>query len=386
MLPNKILRISLFALGAAGLLALAWWLTDHPDKSASGQPTGGDARTPRHAASGATDLLASAVERLRENPDRAATLQTLKDLQAALKSMPRDEALAWIRAFLESGQDQPTGLSFEIAAGGNLTTWPSLRTFMLDALPAIDPAAAAALSREILTKPTTADEWALALRNVGRAETSAEATALLIEKTAALITNPEWQTNPSVGYLNAFDVLVHTNATASTPLLSSLIQQKDRKDLAHAGFLTLDRLVQRNPAEVLPQLAADTALLASRPEMTAQQFARADLRDPAQQQLVRNYLLDPARTATELRSFTGVYPNNNRFISNNLLTTESQQSGADLAEHDRQVLAIIKSWSADPAFQPIAEHLRAMTARLTGFVGSPTPPGPPKIKNQIPDP
>ncbi|MCX6866833.1 MAG: hypothetical protein NTV46_11580, partial [Verrucomicrobia bacterium] len=385
MLPNKTLWVSLLAMGAAGLLALVWWLTDHPDKSASAQPTGGAARTPRHAASGATDPLASAVERLREKPDRAATLQTLKDLQAALKSMPRDEALAWIRAFLESGQDQPTGLPFEIAAGGNLTTWPTFRTFLLDALSAIDPAAAAALGRQILTTPTTADEWALALRNVGRVETTAEAAALLIEKTAALIANPAWQANPSVGYLNAFDVLVHTNATASTPLLSGLIQQKDRKDLAHAGFLTLDRLVQRNPAEVLPQLAADTALQQSRPEMTAQQFARADLRDETQRGIVKSWLLDPARTATELRSFAAVYPNNNRFISNNLLTSESQQSGPDLAAHDREVLAIIKAWTEDPAFEPVKEHLATMTARLTGFVGSPTPPGPPKIKNQIPD-
>ncbi len=321
--------------------------------------------------------LGAAFDQLREKPERPAALQTLKDLQASLASMPREEALAWIRSFLESGQDQPTGLSFAIAAGGTLTEWPTFRTFLLDALLAIDPEAAAALGRQILTNPTTADEWALALRNVGRVETTAEANAYLIERTAALIANPDWQTDPSIGYLNAFDVLVHTNATASTPLLSGLIQQKDRRDLAHAGFLTLDRLVQRNPAVVLPLLAADTALLASRPEMTAQQFARADLRDETQREIVKSWLLDPARTATELRSFAAVYPNNNRFISNNLLTTETPQAGADLAEHDRQVLEIINSWAADPAFQPVAEQLRAMTARLTGFVGTPQTPPPP---------
>jgi len=208
-------------------------------------------------------------------------------------------------------------------------------------------------------------------------ETTAEANAYLIERTEALIGNPAWQANPSVGYLNAFDVLVHTNATASTPLLSGLIQQKDRRDLAHAGFLTLDRLVQRNPADELTRLAADTALQASRPEMTAQQFARADLRDETQREIVKSWLLDPARTATELRSFAAVYPNNNRFISNNLLTTETEQSGTALAEHDRQVLEIINSWAADPAFQPVAEQLRTMTARLTGFVGTPQIPPPP---------
>ena len=58
--------------------------------------------------------------------------------------------------------------------------------------------------RDILSKPTSADEWALALRNVGRADNDA---AYLRSKTEELITNPGWQANPSIGYLNAFDVL-----------------------------------------------------------------------------------------------------------------------------------------------------------------------------------
>ena len=204
----------------------------------------------------------------------------------------------------------------------------------------------------------------------------------LRERTEALINTPAWQADPCIGYLNAFDVLVHTNATASTPLLASLIQQKDRRDLAHAGFLTLDRLVQRQPATELPLLAADRPLQQSRPETVAQQFARADLRDAAQQALVKSWLLDPARTPTDLRSFAGVYPNNNRFISNNLLTTESQQPGTDLAIHDRQVLDIINGWVAEPAFQPVKDHLLTMVARLNEFTGaaqapaSPTSPTP----------
>jgi hypothetical protein len=177
-------------------------------------------------------------------------------------------------------------------------------------------------------------------------------------------------------------VLVHTNATASTPLLSNLIQDKDRRDLAHAGFLTLDRLVQRQPTVELQLLAADRALQQSRPEMVAQQFARADLRDAAQQALLKSWLLDPTRTPTELRSFAGVYPNSNRFISNNLLTTESQQPGTDLAAHDRQALEIVSGWLADPAFKSVKDHLLTMVSRLNEFTGasqaptSPTSPTP----------
>lgn len=375
MLPRKSFLI-LALLVTLGLICLWIWksgssgIPEAPPHGGNGPDTAG------HAVRPATSPVISACGRLREKPGHADALQTLKDLQATLKDMPPEEAVAWIRSFLDSGRDQPTGLAFAIAPDGNLTEWPTFRTFLLDILLAVDPAAAATISRQVLTTPTSADEWALALRNVGRAEDPAASAAYLIERTQTLIANPDWQANPSVGYLNAFDVLVHTHATASTPLLSGLIQRKDRRDLAHASFLTLDRLVQSNPADVLPQLAADRALQQSRPEMVAQQFARADLRDEIQRDIVRNWLLDPARTGTELRSFAAVYPNNNRFISNNLLTSETQQSGASLAEHDRQVLEIINAWAQDPAFQPVKEHLHAMTARLSQFTKAPQLPVP----------
>lgn len=296
--------------------------------------------------------------------------QSLQDLKVSLLEMPKDEALAMIRGYLANGEDRATGLSFEIARDGSLNEWPTFRTFLLDVLPSIDSAAAAAIGREILTSPTSADEWALALRNVALGEPLEQSTAFLQSKTEELITNPAWQADPSIGYLNAFDVLVHIGATGSTPLLSDLIQRKDRKDLAHAGFLTLDRLVQRQPVELLGRLAADRALQESRPEMVAQQFARADVRDPGQREILKAWLLDPARTSAQLRSFAGVYPNNNHFISNNLLTTEATPSGGDLAAHDQAALQTVSGWAVDPAFEPVREHLSMMLSRLEEFVST----------------
>ena len=301
---------------------------------------------------------------------KARSAESLAALKKRFKEMPPADAVSSIEAYLGSGVDHSTGLSFEIGGDSALTGWPTLRTFLLDLLLEIDPKAAARISRGILETPTTADEWAIALRNIGRVEISAEAPGYLREKTEALIRNTEWQAHPSIGYLNAFDVLVHTRATASTPLLSDLIQRKDRKDLCHAGFLTLDRLTQRKPVEMLGLLAADTALSRSRPEMVAQQFARADLRDLAQRSLVRDWLLDPNRKPSELSAFAGIYPNNNQMISNNLLTSEPQLSGADIAKHDRAVLEIIKTWQADPAFQSISPYLETIESRLSEFVGS----------------
>ncbi len=302
--------------------------------------------------------------------------QTVKSLHASILSASKPEAVALIREFLATGKDRSTGMEFEVENGGSLKSWPTLRTMLLDLVAGIDPAAAADIAREILANPTTADEWALALRNLGRIERSPETDALLLSKTVELIANPGWQSAPSVGYLNAFDLFVHLEVTTQTPLLSGLVQNKDRKDLAHAAFLTIDRLVQRQPVEMLRKLAADTALQQSRPEMAAQQFARADLRDATQREIVKNWLLDPARTPTQLRSFTGVFPNQNHFVSHNLLTREEPPSGDQLAAHDHEALQILNSWRADPSFEPISEHLAAMTARLEQFTRSTIVPEP----------
>lgn len=300
-------------------------------------------------------------------PDRPGR-EDLDALRSRLQALPAEQAVAEIRSFLDSGEDRATGLPFEIGGDGKLSAWPTLRVFLLDFLQAIDPAAAARIGRDVLDFPTTADEWALALRNVANGEDSPEVPGFLRAKTEELIRNPAWQEKPSVGYLNAFDVLVHTRATESAPLLSGIVQRKDRRDLAHAGFLTLDRLTQREPVDMLTRLKADTALHASRPEMVAQQFARADLRVEAQRELVKGWLLDPARTALELRTFAETYPNNNQMVSNNLLTTEIHISGGDLAQHDREALTLVRGWQSDPVFQKISPYLATMDERLSGFV------------------
>lgn len=306
----------------------------------------------------------------RKHPGR----ESLDSLRDDLLSLSDAEAVAAIESFLQSGEDNSTGIEFEIGAGGALTGSPTLRVFLMDLLLEVDPAAAARISREILATATTADEWAVSLRNVARGETGADNKEYLRVKAEELITNADWQADPSIGYLNAFDVLVHTEATESTALLSNLIQGKERRDLAHAGFLTLDRLVQRKPVEMLTKLRSDRALQESRPEMVAQEFARADLRDATQRQMVKAWLLSPERTSTELGNFAGIYPNNNKMISQNLLTSEKPVAGSDLRAHDLQVLALIRGWREDSEFDALAPYLEIMDRRLSEFTkdaGSP---------------
>lgn len=315
------------------------------------------------------NLVSRTFREMKTNASTDEVRVSLLALQEWLMGLPKEQALAMIGEFLKRGDDSPTGLTFDIGKDGTMKSWPTFRSFLIDLLAAIDPAAAAVMSREILGTPTNPDEWALALRNVARGESLQQSTSYLQQKTEELIANPTWQAKPTIGYLNAFDVLVHIEAVGSTPMLADLLRQKNREDLAHAGFLTLDRLVQRRPEEMLSQLASQRELRESRPEMVAQQFARADVRVPTQREILKTWLLDPERTAVELRSFVSVYPNNNHFVSNNLLTVESMPNGIDLTAHDREALAVISSWKADAAFDPVKEHLAGMIARLEGFLG-----------------
>ncbi|NNC90458.1 MAG: hypothetical protein HKN82_18535 [Akkermansiaceae bacterium] len=313
------------------------------------------------------------VEALAGAATAEAARESLAELETWLRSLRPGAAAPVIRGFLESGRDVSLPLEFRIGPGGFLETPPTLRVALLDLLGRLDPEAAAALGKDILSTPTNADEWAVALRDVARIDEDGSERNYLRAKTEELIRNETWQANPSVGYLNAFDVLVHTRATESTPLLSELIRRKDRRDLAHAGYLTLDRLTQRAPVEVLERLRADGPLRESRPGMVAQQFARADLREPAQRELVRTWLLAPERTPGELHAFAGIFPNNNRMISTNLLTTETPPSGVELRAHDVEVLSLVSRWQQDPAFARVRPHLDTMVGRLRQFTAGRAP-------------
>ena len=120
-----------------------------------------------------------------------------------------------------------------------------------------------------------------------------------------MIQNPEWQRHPTNGFLEAFDVIVYARDTGFVPTLSTMTRQSDNQALAHAGFLSLDRLTLSDPTVTLAQLQAQPDTLGGREAMRANLFARADTRDPQQRVLLEAYLLDSRRTPEELNAFAG---------------------------------------------------------------------------------
>ncbi len=289
---------------------------------------------------------------------------TLTDMRQKLRQMDHAEALAWILEQLKTGEDFETGMDFTIGSGQNLTAWPSYRVFLLDLLYLVDAEAAARLSREILQSPRSADECAIAMRNVGRAGD----VELLKTKVAELVRQKEWRAKPSAGYLEAFDVIVHTKHTAMAPELLTLCDVKDQKAVRHAAFLTLDRLIVAKPEVVLPELAQTAAKHPESGLMLSNMIARADVRDAVQRQALETYLLDQQRTAAELQGFASVFPNANMAVSENLLTHSATIDGSELAAKDRASLETVAKWLADPRFERVHDTLRQSYQRLKGFV------------------
>lgn len=289
------------------------------------------------------------------------------ELKSALRQMEKADALDWLFLELTTGSNFTTQLDLTLDSAQNLAGWPSWRVFLLDLLFLTDPEAAAALSRELLSTSSSPDEWAVCLRNIARA---GKDETLLKTKSAELFRRKEWQKNPSAGYLEAFDVIVHTRNTALAPELLANCDAREEKAVRHASFLTLDRLIMAEPAIVLPKLARDASRHPRSGVMLSNMIARADVRDIAQRQALETYLLDPKRTAEELRGFASVFPNANIAVSQNLLTQAPTISAADLSSRDKASFEQVASWLEDPRFADIHKTLLQCHQRLAVFLAN----------------
>jgi len=318
-------------------------------------------------ADGLGGQLEAAAAELASARGKGSGQEQLSRLRQALAAAPSQEAVSAIGRFLDSKADAPTGQGFKLDGKGWLTAAPTLRTFLLDYLGQLDPAAAAAYARIILSQKASSDEWAVALRNLAIGDASASARALLAEKTVELLRYEPWQREPSVGYLEAFDVAVYLGGTNLAPALGELVRRQDNRAVAHAAYLALDRLVIKDTAELLAALEAAPELMQGREATRADYFARADVRDPQQRQVLESYLLDPQRSAAELAQFAGVFPNANYMISQNLLSPTPTPDGASLTGRDAASLQVVQEWLADPRFASLQRPLHKVKQRLEEF-------------------
>jgi hypothetical protein len=374
----------LTVLGLAGLVAVACWLRlsqrrDQPRDRAASIQTGDRTNPLVRATSNSPNVgpeIAATVQALNLSNDRVDSLKQVDALRRRLSSLDPEAASRTVQGWLDSGVDAPTHLGFSLSPDGRLKEAPTLRLFLLDYLIQIDPQAAGAYAEKILRFPNSPDEWAVSFRAYALAYPTPEAKAFLQRKVREMTGIQDWRENPSTGFLEAFDVIVYTRDKESTPELADWVRQPDNRALAHAAYLTLDRLVQAEPTQVLGQLQLHPELLEGREGTRADYFARADVRDPQQRKVLENYLLDPARSTVELQKFAATYPNANYMVSYNLLTQTRTPTGDEIVARDREARRVVQEWMDDARFANLCPQLQVIKSRLEQFVKLPSPSQP----------
>ena len=368
-------RAAFLLLAAILVVGLYFWVsrtgTSTPRPVGSSTPSRIDSppesSKAHYQARGHTSILQQ-ITQTGAQPDIRLRGLGLQDLKKRILALPKEEASILVREILDSGTDLNSGDPFVLAADGSLRTSPTLRTLLLDLLDQIDPMGAATYAEKILSTPGSADEWAVGLRSYARNSPSADKRNFLQGKVREFLNNEGWRSDPSVGYLEAFDVAVHVGGTELVGDLARVLRDTTHPAAAHAAYLALDRMTLREPAVMLEELLKSPEASSGREETRANYFARANLSDPVQRELLERYLLTQDRNATELRAFAGVFPNANYMISNNLLTQNSTPSGADLARQDRVALQTVEAWIKDPRFDRLRPYLEKSRQRLLGFV------------------
>lgn len=291
-----------------------------------------------------------------------ATEADLDALKRTLLAADPAVATAAIREFLATGRDARTGLEFTLRPGGDLNA-PTLRVLLMDVLGRIAKrdggAAAAQLARTTLEKKDSADEWAIALRNVAWAEP--QATAYLAAKAREMLAHAPWRAAPTSGLLEAFDVIVFTKDASLTAELAAA--QNDPNDqLRHAADVALDRLAAASPLDVMNYLNANPALLTERPMLRADYFAKADLTAPGQKVALEFYLGRPDIAEAEKAKLLKALATPATFVSENLLTEPPPEP--DDAAREHAILAAVQEWLAGKRFPPLQAQLLQLQRRL----------------------
>lgn len=308
------------------------------------------------------------LERLRRETLPESRDGLLKQLREQLMSPDsKAEAVRAILEFLHSGRDASTGLAFRVGQGHTLAESPTLRTALLDWLGQLDPGSAGQYATRIFEAMASPEEYAIALRNFARG--LPDQRDELRNHFNRLLTFAPWANQPTAGYLESFDVAPYLGDPKLIEPLSAFLAPSAQPPLRHASLVALDRLVLANPRHALAEMLKP-ATVNAQPLVRASFFARADVREASQRQLVERYLSSPGVSEAELDKFVRLFPNANRFVSHNLLTDSGGQSLADLASLDAAALEQVRAWRIEPRFSPLAPRLKQLESRLEEHVSS----------------
>ena len=312
--------------------------------------------------------------RQNRNPESAAAI--LRKLREELSKAPEHEVLAAIVDFLQSGADAPTGLPFIVGPDGMMELVPSLRTALLDLLPSLDPFAALDSAKTIMDKRASPDEYALALRNMAWNDLDGDLRDELTIRFRQMIEMDVWIKTPSSGFLEAFDISLQI---AGPPIFHELVEiarkglTETNAPLTRAAFISLDRMVLRDPSLLISAHGEDPGWMDFAPKQRASLMSRLDITEPEQRALFIRYLSSISSNPQESAYFAEVFPNGNYLCGHRLTSAdESTPSIAERVEIDSRILNEIESL-ANTTNAPALLRIRERLHTILGTPGNPPP-------------
>ncbi len=312
-------------------------------------------------------LIRSSLQNFRSDPDAAQAAVLLWSLQDGIRKVPEEEAAAAVVAFLKTGDDAPTRLPFTVGPDGMMEAVPSVRSALLDLLPSLDPVAALEVAREIMDQRTSADEFALALRNMAWNDLDGDLKSELSARFMDLLKSP-WLDQPSAGFLEAFDIAVEVGGGPMFDRLVALAGEATAKSnpaASRAAFMSLERMIVRDHTLLTTAFSADSGWMDFAPLPRASLMSRLDITEPAQREVFSRYLSATSHAAGELEYFAKIFPNENFLYGHRLVTADDATPTIDeVKAADVRVVAELAGVeatvpdAAKSAIQTIRERLK----------------------------
>ena len=309
-----------------------------------------------------TRLIERSLVRFQASGGVAESSAILQGLRERIRAIDSPAALRAIVDFLESGKDASTRLPFIVGSGGVMESVPTLRTALLDLLPALDPSVALDVARSVMDLNQSPDEYALALRNLAWNDLDGDLKDELSDRFERMIQTKDWCANPSSGFLEGLDAAVHVSDVKvfrNMLILNAVAQESDRAALVRASFIALDRMVLHEPDLLVKSFASDPQLSGVSADHRASLMSRLDLLVPAQRDLFTTYVSRSQHGPGELAYFADLFPNGNHFHGNWLISSQDPSpSIQSRLQADQKILAMIDSLMTenpgDQAIQTIA--------------------------------
>lgn len=376
----KLSRHLLFSSALACILGLLWILLSSQSEPASektkqahrehsrlwGPEDKSTARirqaSPETTSPEVTRLIERSLVRFQASGGVAESSAILQGLRERIRAIDSPAALRAIVDFLESGKDASTRLPFIVGSGGVMESVPTLRTALLDLLPALDPSVALDVARSVMDLKQSPDDYALALRNLAWNDLDGDLKDELSDRFERMIQTKDWRANPSSGFLEGLDTALQVSdekVFRNMLILNAVAQESDRAALVRASFIALDRMVLHEPDLLVKSFASDPQLSGVSADHRASLMSRLDLLVPAQRDLFTTYVSRSQHGPGELAYFADLFPNGNHFHGNWLISSQDPSpSIQSRLQADQKILAMIDSLMTenpgDQAIQTIA--------------------------------